>query len=334
MKNFLSYRRTRLGEMIKMKFGQLRRMLPDHLGFPMIVFTVVVLLVLSVISPSFTALADEEEEVPEWKKGYRWRYKETVPMPDMEDMENEFEMEVVGESKVNIPVEGGDDISDDTYVVDETLNPGEDNETDIRFHYRKDDLAELYNEPEPEDDVSSGFAPAIVRLDFPLQVGENWTGDAKRYLHPEEDADLEKSFAYSGTVENRTSVKSGMGEFEDTYMVNLEVWQYKEEGGEKVLEAVRRFEVYYSPEVKNVVHQDSYETKEVPDDHTGPGSGQDYEEEWIGNETLLEYSLKAEEENGDGDEEDASLMGVGVVLLIIGVGTASIYVYKKVKNSL
>ncbi len=330
MENFLSYRKARFGWMIKMKFEPLRGTLKDHLGLTSIVLAVVVLLVLSVTTPSFTALADEEEEVPEWEKGYRWRYRESIPMPDMpDDIETEFEMEVVGDGRVNIPVEGGDDISDDTYEVKETVDLDEDNQTEIEFHYRKDDLAQLYNNP--EYDIDSGYAPAIVRLDFPLWVGKEWNGDARRFLNPVEDPELDKNFGFWGNVENRTSVDTGAGEFEDTYMVNLTVLQYVEEGGEDVIEEVRRFEIYYSPEVKNIVHQDNYATREVPDDYEGPGEGEDFKEDWVGNETLIDYSLEADEEE---EEEEASFVGVGIFLVIIGAGTASFYVYKKVKKSL
>jgi len=92
---------------------------------------------------------------------------------------------------------------------------------------------------------------------------------------------------------------------------------------------LRREEIYYAPEVKNVIHREMYQTMRVPDDYEGPVEEDEVHEEWVGNETLIDYSLEADE--NDQQEDETSMIGVWVVLAFFG--TASIITYKKTKDS-
>jgi len=273
----------------------------------LLVAAIILSLLLSGILMAVGGEDSEEEdkvEVPEWNEGDRWRYKESIPMPEMPDFETEFEKEVTDEnSKVNFNWSDEDEKTYETYQVKETINPDDPEEkTEIDFYHWKENLAEIYNDH--EDSLSSAYHPPIVELDFPLYVGKEWEGEARYFEDPgdsEKEPEPDKNFAFWGTVENRMSVDTGVGEFEDTYMVNLTVLQYVEEDGHEVLEELRRFEIYYSSEVKNIVHQDNYDIREVPDDYEGPGEDEDFNEDWVGNETLIDYDLETIEED-DGTE--------------------------------
>ncbi len=312
--------------MKKMKLARFKGMLEDHLGLSFVVLAVVFLLIGSMVVPSFTAAADEEDEetAPEWVEGDMWRYEELTPMPE-EDIIIEFERRVTDESRIIMPTEDGGEESFDTYVVTETIyhEDGGQNRTDI--HFWEDNLAEIYNIPhEDENRLPTGYAPPVVELDFPLWEGKEWSGEARFFVNPEnrDDSEPDRKYAYEGGVENITTKEIGIGEFEETYMINLHVEQYREEDGQTVIEQVRRYEIYYSPDVRNIIHKDIFETQYWEEED-------EYREEWIGEETLVAYDLEPVE---DDDEEEASLLGVGVFLVIIGVGTAIFTVYKKVKR--
>ncbi len=299
----------------------LKQLFEDHRAFKVVtvISLSIILIGAMVFSSSVVSADDNEEEVPSWSKGYSWEYRESIDMPDpYPDMEAEFELEVVNENGVvNIPDQDGEINSFETYVVEERLYQ-DDRTRKTEFHYSQDNLAEIYNNP--DDDVSSGYAPPVERLNFPLYEGKEWEGDARYFLNPdEEESDPERTYAYTGRVESRVEKSTILGEF-DTFMVNLTLVSYDYENGGGAIEEDRRFEMYYSPEVKNLVYTDIYETRYWEE-------GGEYVERHIGNETLLDYSLEAEE------EEETSMIGVWVILAIVGVGTASIIAYKKTKSS-
>jgi len=298
-----------------------------------IVVAVVVLLIGTLVFPSLTVLADDDDEevgVPQWNEGDRWRYRDEIPMPEMGPLETVIEREVTNDHvQVNAHGEGGERESYDTYEVRETHNPEDDEKWEADFYYWKDNLAQIYNDPEGQ--VPSAYHPPIVELDFPLYVGKEWDGEARYFENPGdpdegEHPEADREYAFWGRVENKTTIEIGIGEFE-TYMVNLTVIAYDPDTEDAQL---HRYETYYSPEVKNRVYTDIFETRALPEDQTGPGDIE-YDEAPIGNETLLEFDVEPYEPS-DGREE--SLLGVGIVLLIIGVGSASFYIYKKVKSSM
>jgi len=319
--------------MKKMKMVQFKEILGDNFGLSFVVLSIVLLLIGSMVAPSFTAVAEENDgvkvEVPQWKVGYTWTYQEKIPMPEMGHIESDIELKVTAEREefVNIGVEDGEDLIYDTYEVVGTME-GEEGPMEIKFQYTQENIAEVYNDP--DWDVPSAYVPPIVMMDFPLYVGKEWDDDETfYYINPEEEGFTEpkRHYWYMGRVEEEVTREVNSEEFE-TYMINLTVGGEDLDGDSAVL---NRYELYYSPEVKNVVHKDMYAVQRLPDDYGGPGDGDEVREEWTGNETLLDYSLEADEEE---EEVETSLLGVGVVLVIIGVGTASFIVYKKVKTGL
>jgi len=317
--------------MKKMKMVKFKEILENHFGLSFIVLSIVFLLIGSMVAPSFTAAADDDDddgevEVPKWSVGDTWTYQEKIPMPEMGRIESEIEMEVTAEREefVNIGVEDGEDLVYDTYEVVGTLE-GEEGPMEIKFQYTQENIAEVYNDP--DWDIPSAYVPPIVEMDFPLYVGKEWDDDETfYYIDPEEEGFTEpkRRYWYMGKVEDEVTKEVNSEEFE-TYMINLIVAGEDLDGDSAVL---NRFELYYSPEVRNVVHKDMYAVQRLPDDYDGPGDG--VQEEWTGNETLIDYDLEPVED--DDDEEEASLLGIGIVIVIIGVGTASFIVYKKVKS--
>jgi len=346
-----------------MKLTQFKGKLEDHLGITLVVLGVVVLLVLSLITPSFTAVAADEGEdkvgVPEWKAGERWKYSDRIPMPgdpgadpgEDDYIETIVEMEVTEdnfEEDFEVTAHGpdGEKKTYETYRVKETHNPDDpENRFEVDFYYWKENLAMIYNDPEGQ--VPSAYHPPVVELDFPLYVGKEWSTDpgydshydlGRYFEDPPDLDDLDdgqdypeptREYAYFGRVEEKTAreiaLERGTKEFE-TYMVNLTILAYDEMRDEAQL---HRYEMHYSPEVKNLVHTDIFEVRAMPDDQ-GIGDHDDFREAPVGNETLLGYDAEPYE---PAEEAEESLLGVGIVLVIIGVGTASIYIYKKVKSS-
>jgi len=322
----------------------------NHLGLNIFVLGVTVLLIGSLITPSFTALGNEGEdngekvEVPKWYEGDRWVYTEKIPMPDVElpmpDMEEiKFEMEVINaDFPARIGTERGEKRYD-TYQVEETigLDREEEEQARIRFHYTHEHLAELYNDPINIDMLPSAYVPPVREMDFPLYVGKEWDGEETGYyLDPMEDegsSEPDKRYWYRGKVEETVTKEvevRGVREEFETYMVNLTIVGQGLEGDESDI-TIKRYEIYYSPEVRNIVNKEMFETRKPPEEELDPGDDVPVIENSIGNETLVDYELQdPPEDDGDGE---VSLMGVGVVLLIIGVGTASFIVYKKVKSS-
>ncbi|MBS3781547.1 MAG: hypothetical protein KGY68_02935 [Candidatus Thermoplasmatota archaeon] len=332
---------------------QSKTILKDNLGLTFAILAVTILLIGSLTPLSMTATAaedDGEEEVgvPEWNEGDKWRYSDKVPMPneaspdpgDDKVIETIMEKEVTDENfRVNAYGPGGEKKTYETYQVREIHNPDNpENRWEGDFYYWKDNLAQVYNNP--EGNVPSAYHPPIVDLDFPLYVGKKWSTDKEydlaRYFEGPPDPDdvdegeypePDREYAFLGRVENRTTkeieLEKGVKEFE-TYMVNLTLVGYDREGGKT---EITRYEMYYSPEVKNIVHTDIFGVRRMPEDYS---VGDDVMENFIGNETLLGF--EADPYNPD-DEGEPSLLGVGIVLLILGVGTASFYVYKKVRSS-
>jgi len=337
-----------------MKLAQFKGKLEDNWGLTFVVLVVTAILVGSLVTPSFTALADDDEEkieVPKWNAGDRWRYSDKIPMPAAEEgpdpgddlvLETLMDMEVTEENydedfEITLRGPDGQEKTYETYKVRETHNPDDPEERwEADFYYWKENLAIIHNDPEIQ--VPSVYHPPIVELDFPLYEGKEWSTDPGFDSHYElarffEDPDQEdypepdREYAYFGRVEGRTSRDIGY-ETVETYMVNLTVLAYDPLTDDAQL---HRYEKYYSPEVKNVVHVDIYEVRRMPEDHDLVDIEEDIREEPVGNQTLLEYDVEPYEPT---EEREESLLGVGIVLVIIGVGTASFYIYKKVKSSL
>jgi len=254
-------------------------------------FAIILLLITSVRLVAVGGEAIEEEdkvEVPEWNEGYQWRYREKIPMPEYGNLETEFEKEVTDENvAISFHIEDEEEETYETYEVRETHNPDDPEEkVEIDSYHWKENLAEIYNDP--EDTLSSAYHPPIVELDFPLYVGKEWEGEARYFEDlgdPEEEPEPDREYEYMGKVENRTVKEIDIGEFE-TYMVNLTVTACDENETQ-----INRYEMYYSPEAKNVVHTDFFESRIVPDDE----EDDEYIEEWIGEKTLIDYNFAADE---------------------------------------
>lgn len=340
-----------------MKSGQSKRILGDHLCLIFVILAITILLIGSLTPLSMKAMAAEDDEddkveIPEWNEGDKWRYSDKVPMPneaspdpsEHEEIETIMVQEVTDANvEVNAHGENGETKTYETYQVKETHNPDDpENKWTGDFYHWKENLAQVYNEP--EDTSPSAYHPPIVEFDFPLRVGKEWSTDSgydnqydlSEYFEDPPDPDDEgypeadKQYAFLGRVENKTTkeveLDRGVKEFE-TYLVNLTVLGYdlNEDKAE-----LTRYEMYYSPEVKNIVHTDIFGVRQMPEDQT-IGDEREIRENAIGNETLLEYEHATD--NPDDEGEGISMLGIGVVLLILGVGTASFYVYKKVKSS-
>jgi len=275
------------------------------------VLVITLSLLLSGLLAAVGGEAKEEEEkigVPEWNEGDKWRYSDKVPMPGGDQMiETITEMEVTDE---NVDINAswateGEEIYK-TYEVSETRNPDapEEEQSKIDIYYTKDNLAQVYNDP--ESSVPSAYHPPIVELDFPLYVGKEWSTDSgydnqydlARYFEdppdPEEGKNPEpdREYAFLGRVENKTTkeieLEKGFKVFE-TYMVNLTVLAHDKETTEIEL---TRYEMYYSPEVKNLVHIDIFEVRQMPEDQK-IGDGFDIRENPIGNKTLVDYNIES-----------------------------------------
>jgi len=330
---------------------RLRQLLKDNRGFKVVTVISVSLLLIGAMVFSFSlASADEhqdelgEVEAPEWKEGYSWTYKMREPV--WEDMTwiSEIEREVVNtNSRFSIDVVDSDrGDSFDTYQIDERWvvdEEGEDRDhIQTENHFTKDKLSRTFTNP--VDGWASFYYPPIIELNFDptLSVGDYWIEDEGWFFETpdvETEDELEpirEIVEYAGEVEGQETKAVEVGgtrrEFE-TLMINFTIFARDLDPDEEHAE-LRREEIYYAPEVKNVIHREMYQTMRVPDDYDGPGDEDQVKESWVGNETLIDYSLEAD---GDGPQESESMLGVWVVLAIVGVGVASIVVYKKTKSS-
>ncbi len=254
-----------------------------------VAITFLLLLSVMLVMDGAEAIKEEDEvEVPKWNEGYRWRYRENIPVAGVSDIETEFEKEVTDESsEVNVHGPNVDGKTYETYQVRETHNPDDpDEKIEIDSYQWKENLAEIYNDPEYS--VPSAYHPPIVELDFPLSVGKEWDGEARYFEDPgdpEKEPEPDREYEYMGKVEDRTVKEIDIGEFE-TYMVNLTVLAYDPD--EEEMQLHLRYEMYYSPEVKNVVHTDIFEKRRVPEED-------EYLEEQVGEETLVDYNLETDE---------------------------------------
>lgn len=108
------------------------------------------------------------------------------------------------------------------------------------------------------------------------------------------------------------------GEKYDTYKLNV---NFTAVGGNEDW-SLGRIEYYYSPEVKNTVLKNIYETRKDP-------QTDQLQERHMGNEELLDYEIQ---EGSDGDKDEKGLiLSNPMFLILVGlvVGTAVIYFYKK-----
>ncbi len=310
-----------------------------------IIAFVTLLLIFSVASPIFTALGDEDQgaERPEWREGYSWTYELREPIDPETELITQVKREVIN---TNVEVEyeeynTGEILGRyDAYTLREVhareVADEHDEDEDIAdlttdFHYTKDFLSPMYIEG-GGGVPPTFYYPPLEELNFPLTEGKNWVGgeDEETYFFEKDDPEEEaiepsRRIWYNAEVEEQTTKEVEAGTFEDAYMINLTIL-----GREPDRTQLRRYEIYYSPTVENIIHKDMFETRRPPDDHDDTDDD-DLTEESVGTETLLDYNLEATEENG---EEETSLIGFGIVLVIIGVGTASFYIYKKVKRSI
>lgn len=315
----------------------------DKSGVLALVLVLSVSLILVVptgISPTFASAGEDGEtvEAPEWYEGDTWEYeiKETIA-PEI-TMFTEVEKEVIDEKNYEIDIVEGEKEDYPSYVVEERhvretegdAEEIEEGEIKGSFGYTMDTLSPITTQP--YGDVLGVYYPPLRELDFPFSLGDNWTyeGDEAGYFLEEQPGDtpLEPArniIQYQGRVEEKVT-RDVSGNSVDTYMINFTVLAEDLETGEVQW---RRQEIYFSPEVKNVVHREMYETRLIDEDEA-PDDPFPHEE-GTGNETLVDYEVQEyEPENGDGDE---SLLGVGIIILMIGVGTATLYIHKKVKGT-
>ncbi len=302
------------------------------------------ILMVSTSSPSFSALVSaedaDEEEVPEWYKGDKWTYQMREPFQEGIEIVTEVEKEVVDEMELEVDVIG-DERGEiyETYVVEERhVRELEDEEEDepiddfpeikSEFCYTKEHLSPIFTHPEGAP--RSFYYPPIIEMDFPLHVGKEWIVEEGGFFedtNPDEDEAIEPSrevLWYNGTVEERVTKEVPAGEFDDVFLINLTIIGRDLETDIDPLE-YKRFEIYYSPEVKNIIHRDIYETRRVPEDEDDMGW-----EESVGTETLLDYYVQDEppEGNGDNDGVETPFLGAGTMVLLV-LGAASIYYFKK-----
>lgn len=306
-------------------------MLDDHHPIGLVLVSAVIsVLLFSTFVPVINVSANENEdsaEVPKWQEGDRWVYQDRIPVAEIGEQVTDIEREVVGEAELNFEVIDDDDASYETYQVEEIQrnrdNP--ENETLIEFYHCKDTLAEIANDPQIEDMGMSARHPPMIEMDFPLEVGREWGVDEGRYFEnvlSGDDNEPDTEYVFQGRVEDRVDKTVEAGEFEQTYMVNFTYMARDMRDGSTEW---HRWEMYYSPEVRNVVHIDRFETREHEEESYGDDAP--LIEQPVGNETLMDYELQEIEENGDDDEETPFLGTPGV--LLIAVGTASLYYINK-----
>ncbi len=312
-----------------------------HLLSVLILITTFIL-IISMAVPSVTVTADDnddEAEIPEWYQGDVWEYEMREEI--MEDVTylTEVKREVIderGEVTVRDNQTGDKLYEADTYVLSElhgrTLEEEDEDIGDVEgeFHYTKEHLSPVYTEPDQAP--ASFYFPPIEEMNFPLSIGKNWTGGADEdiYFFEVRDPDSEeapepsrKVHEYYGVVEERVTKEVDAGIF-DAFLINLTVLGEDLEKDVEPLE-LKRFEIYYAPEVKNIIHRDIYETKRVPDDF---GMGDDVVwEEQTGTETLVRYELQDGPAQTD-DNDYTPFLRTGTVILAI-IGTALVYRYKK-----
>ncbi|MEF8874296.1 MAG: hypothetical protein V5A88_06455 [Candidatus Thermoplasmatota archaeon] len=303
----------------------------------LVLLVAVVLLVPNTASPTLVSAEenDEEVKVPEWYEGDSWEYKVKEKLAEGMTLLTEVEKEVIGEKKYKINIVEGGTETYESYVLEERHDrevEEEDKELeDIKgeFGYTKDKLSPITTQPTGQN--LSVYYPPLKELDFPFSVGDNWSYDEGYFLEKQsEDDPLEPArniIKYQGRVEEKVT-RDVNGKSLETYMVNFTILAEDLNADENPLRW-RRQEIYFSPEVKNVVHKEMYETRRLPEEDYGDEAIA--REENVGNETLVDYDVQPyEPENEDGEE---SLLGVGIILLIIGITTATLYFYKKVKTT-
>ncbi|MFP3871660.1 MAG: hypothetical protein ACLFVL_02125 [Candidatus Aenigmatarchaeota archaeon] len=324
--------------MTTMKSKQIRTGIKNNWVSGVIIFFVALILILPVVSLSFTASADDggDVELPEWYKGDMWRYEMREELAQNITYLTEVRKEVTderGEVTIDNVVEDGEDTYK-SYVVSEKHNreyeedDEEIGEVEGEFHYTRDHLSPLLTHPEGA--ARSFYYPPIVEMDFPLTVGKNWSSDEGWFFedtNPEEDEAIEPSrkiLEYYGEVERRVTKEVDAGIF-DAVVVNLTILGEDLDKDVNPLE-LKRFEIFYAPEVKNIIHRNIYETRRVPED-VGAGDNVTMEEQ-TGTETLVNYELQEGPSQTNGNDNVTPFLGVGPILFAV-LGTALIYHYKK-----
>lgn len=306
-----------------------------------LVVSVIVILLSSIVLAvplSFEGMAEEDEEyeAPEWKEGDRWEYESRGPAPGAEGwIKTTFTFEVLDENYEVEPydLEDGSRADPiDTYLVEETQYV-EDEEISIQHQYTKENLIPAYHHEIPDRQPASYWYPPIPELDFPLRVGNNWTSTENIFYEvdpetgePEMKMEMIKS---EGRVEDRVTKNIGGDEVE-AIKVNFSYM-----GGlvDEDSTMWRRDMIYYSPEVKNIIRRERFETRAIPDEEIPEDPGGDFfvgKEGPIGNETLTNYELQ-EREDEDVDPR-VSLPNAWQMLGIVGlivVGLTSIHYFKR-----
>lgn len=294
-----------------------------------ICFAVLFLLLSSMIVP-FSAKSEENSkaEVPEWKKGDEWEYKLREPYPGGMTAITKLQKEVTKEKvEINVDeVEGGGETykayetTEKRLIRNQSSDPDGENVTEVtgKYHYTKDHLSPIYNHPEGK--VASFYYPPIKEMNFPLKVGKNWSSTEGWYFE-NRDPPVEPSMEivkYQGRVEEKITKEVEAGEFE-VFKINMTILGNKLEDDELQL---KRYEIFYSPEVKNIIHREMYQTKRLPPDYQ-IGDKVLYENS-VGNETLLSYNL---EPRDDDNSNQSPFLGAGPLFFAI-VGTSIFYFYK------
>lgn len=309
--------------------------------FTLVLSVSIMLLVPMAVSSSFVRADendDEEVKVPEWYEGDTWQYEVRERVTPEMTMLTEIEKEVIDERNYEIDiVEGGTEayesyVTEERHVreVEEEGEEDEELEGEERgeFGYTKDTLSPITTQPHGQ--VMGVYHPPLRELDFPFSVGDNWTYDEGYFLEEQPGdeplAPARLIIQYQGRVEEKVT-RNVNGNSVEAYMVNFTILAENLEEEETPLEW-RRQEIYFSPEVKNVIHREMYQTMNLPEDEYGDEALA--REENVGNETLTDYEVQ--EHEPEDEDDDTSILGVGIVFLIVGISIATIYVYKKVKE--
>ncbi len=304
-----------------------------------LILSVSIILIVAMVASSTFVRAGEDEEVvvPEWYEGDSWEYEIRERLAPEMTLVTESEKEVIGERNYEVDIVEGGIETYESYVVEEKhvreVEEDEDDDEDMEditgeFGYTKDTLSPITTQP--HGDVLGVYHPPLRELDFPFSVGDNWTYDEGYFLEEQPGDDpaepVRYIIQYQGKVEEKVT-RNVNGNNVEAYMVNFTILAEDLDAHEDPLEW-RRQEIYFSPEVKNVIHREMYQTMNIPEDE-GVEEGFAREEN-VGNETLVTYDIEEyEPQNGEGE---TSLLGFGIILLIIGVVGASFVIYKKVKS--
>ena len=211
-------------------------------------FILILMLTLTIITASQMTLAqDSKVEAPEWKNGDDWYYRLERPEGDIAfkaKITSEHATFKIDEKEYSCYME-----ERTWFLTNETIT--------LKNFYQKKNLAEVGTID--ANGKRHYFGEPLVRLDFPLQVGDYWEGNTLQYSQgADEDAGKPQSKVnYTFRIMEKTTVSVPAGTFE-AYKINGTIIDTdpSNNGQPGGYGAYAHF--YYSPKVRNYVKIANY----------------------------------------------------------------------------